>query len=695
MIVFNSYLPFSLVVVFAIIAVIAAIAMIFLNWKSGIARSLVLASLVLLIANPQIQRADQTPLDDIVLVLVDRSQSHLLGERNAIADKAVEKLKRDLEALDNTQIEIIEYAGDFETRSFEAINNAIASAPRSRLAGVFVVTDGQTNDRPATAVFAGLEAPVHLILTGAADERDRKITLTNAPRYGLVGQSVRVSFQVDDFGRNGIVQNTDSIAPNVTLRINGEELISQSVALGAQTFFDVPLNQTGKVVVELDVDGLNGELTDKNNIEVLTISAIRDRLRVLLISGEPHPGERVWRNLLKSDPAVDLVHFTILRPIEKNDNTPVTDLALIPFPEDELFIDTLSEFDLIIFDRYTYRRVIDSYHFDNVARYVERGGAMMIASGPEVYGPLSLSHRRNLSFILPARPAGSAIEAPFRTKISEIGARHPVTADLPDTDIWGRWLRIMPVLKTSGQTLLEGPESEPILILDRVGEGRVGLFLSDHVWLWARGFDGGGPHAELLRRTAHWLMKEVELEEEALSIITADDSLIIEQRSIKDEAPSAEIEFPDGTKAPVVLTQTAPGVYRAELANPAPGYYRVTSGDLFALAIVGSGDVAEFRDVVSTAQSLTPAQQPTGGGIFFVRRGQSAATPSITKVSGGDGQTNLAGDNWAGVHARNAFQVTAIRDDALLGPSIWLITLLLALMAGWAIEGGKLQLRAR
>ena len=410
MIVFNSFLPDWLLISIVVVAAIAALFLITLNWKSGIARGIGLASLVLLLANPQQQFADSTPLADLVIILVDQSKSQALDARDDMAADAAQKLERDLLAIPNVDVEIIEYTGDFETRSFEAIQNTIAGAPRSRLSGIFVITDGQTSDNAATTAFSTLTAPFHILTTGRADERDRKITLTNAPRYGLVGESVRVSFQIDDFGRNDEVFNDGKSAPIVTLRINGEALISQPVELGNQTFFDVPLKQTGKTVIELETEPLDGELTTENNIDVLTISAIRDRLRVLLISGEPHPGERVWRNLLKSDPAVDLVHFTILRPIEKNDNTPVTELALIPFPEDELFIDSLSEFDLLIFDRYTYRGVIDSYHFDNIARYVEQGGAILIASGPEFYGPFSLTNRLNLSYILPVRPSGVAIE---------------------------------------------------------------------------------------------------------------------------------------------------------------------------------------------------------------------------------------------------------------------------------------------
>ena len=100
----------------------------------------------------------------------------------------------------------------------------------------------------------------------------------------------------------------------------------------------------------------------------MQINGVRDRLRVLLVSGEPHAGERTWRNLLKSDASVDLVHFTILRPPEKQDGVPVDELSLIAFPTRELFIEKIEDFDLIIFDRYRRRGILPSLYLENIAQ---------------------------------------------------------------------------------------------------------------------------------------------------------------------------------------------------------------------------------------------------------------------------------------------------------------------------------------
>lgn len=660
------------------------------NWKSGLLRAFAIAAIILFIANPLRREAETTPLDDVALILVDESASQTLDGRDAVTADTVQELQSRIENAGGVEAIVSSYQGDDETRTVAALSQALADIPRRRLSGVFVVTDGQTEDAADAETFPSIGAPIHVMTTGADNETDRKINLVNAPRYGIVRQSVRVTFRVDDLGPGEILLSDQQTA-QVTLRIDGEEVISEPVPIGTEAGFDVPLNRPGRLIIELEAETRRGELTTRNNIAVLPITAVRDRLRVLLISGEPHPGERVWRNLLKSDAAVDLVHFTILRPIEKGDNTPVQELALIPFPQDELFIDKLDEFDLLIFDRYAYRGVLSSFHFDNIARFVDNGGAVLIASGPEYNGPLSLAGRRNLSFILPALPSGAAIEEAYRPAVTPLGERHPVTADLPDQDIWGRWLRLMPVAQTRGETLMSGPGDEPLLILDRIGEGRVGLFLSDHVWLWARGFDGGGPHAELLRRIAHWLMKEPELEEEALSLRAEGADLVVKRRTIEEAAPPVTLTLPDGTVREIDVIETSPGEFVARLDDAPRGLYRATSGELFAVGSVGLDTVPEFENVVSTGAKLAPLAERSGGGVFKVRQGTRANPPEIRRVR--ENASERAAANWAGLLIRNAERIDSVKDAPFAPAFAWLIPILLLLVAAWTLEGGRLHPR--
>ena len=459
-IVFEPHLPLAAFVVIGGLALAVSLLGFLRGSRGAILRLAAALSLMALIANPQMRITERTPLDDVIVIVSDESASQSLDGRDVITRDAAAALEARLASLDGVEIVKAAATGDQETRLMEAIERAVADTPRGRLAGVFVITDGQASDAARSADFK-LDAPLHLMTTGRAGEVDRKITLVNAPRYGIVRETAKLSFRIDDLGPNETPAEGGQAV--VTLRIDGREAHRQSVPVGTEVSFEAVLDRPGGLIIELEAEPREGELTTRNNISVLPITAIRDRLRVLLISGEPHAGERVWRNLLKSDPSVDLVHFTILRPIEKGMPGEIADeLALIPFPQDELFIDKLSAFDLLIFDRYSYRGVLNAFHFDNIARYVEGGGAVFVSTGPEYSTPASLAARRNFEYVLPATPAGDAMEQAYRPSVTEDGHRHPVTADLPEESFWGRWLRLLPAQVRRGDVLMTGTNDQPL-----------------------------------------------------------------------------------------------------------------------------------------------------------------------------------------------------------------------------------------
>ncbi len=657
-------------------------------WRSpasGVLRAAAIAALLLLIANPQNRQAERTAIGDIAVIIEDESGSQTLDGRREATIAAADLLEKRLKEFHGVEVMRVAAGNAEETRLGEALALAVSDNPRARLAGVFVVTDGQSTDVPAVERLKDA-APIHLLLTGRREETDRKITLLKAPRYGIVREGADISFRVDDLGPDGAALAARGEAI-ITLRVDGEEVLRQPAPVGSEVGFIAPLDRPGRSIIELEVEDAGGELTARNNIAVLPITVIRDRLRVLLISGEPHPGERAWRNLLKSDPAIDLVHFTILRPIEKaqSDNALESELALIEFPQDELFIAKLAEFDLVIFDRFTDRGVLNAFHFDNLARYVEGGGAILVASGPEFAGDYSIAGQRNFSFVLPAAPGGEAIEGPYRPRLSATGERHPVTADLPEQEFWGRWLRITPAAVRSGQTLMTDEGARPLLVLDRVGEGRVGLIQSDHVWLWARGFDGGGPHAELLRRIAHWLMKEPDLEEERLALREEGGALVIERRTIGETASPVRLVAPGGEESDVALSPASPGLFAARISGAPRGLYRARADDLFAIGSVGLAAPPEFENVVSDRRPLGPVSAASGGGVFDLRKSGSVSIPDIRRVRASSGAK--AGPGWAGLVERRAFETAVIADRPLAPPLLWLLAVAGLLLAAWFIEG--------
>ncbi|MEM8921505.1 MAG: hypothetical protein AAGB25_09040, partial [Pseudomonadota bacterium] len=383
---------------------------------------------------------------------------------------------------------------------------------------------------------------------------------------------------------------------------------------------------------------------------------------MLLITGEPHAGARVWRDLLKSDPSVDLVHFTILRPPHKLDATPTNELALIAFPTRELFVERLQEFDLVIFDRYRRRGVLPMAYFDNIARYVADGGALMVAAGPTFAGPESI-HRTSLAAVLPGRPTGEIIEGEMTPQRSDLGARHTITADLPDETSWGPWRRYIEGQEVSGDTLLETSTGAPLLLLDRVGEGRVAELMSDQIWLWARGHQNGGPYGELIRRLAHWLMKEPELEEERLSLTAEGGDIKAKLRSLNDDPSPFTLIDPEGARVSAEWTQTAPGEFEARLPAPLLGLYAGEAGGVSAIALNGPANPREYIDLRASAEVLQPIIDAADGGVFRLGGANDVTLPDIRRIGA---RADASGASWAGLKRRNAYAVRSSESRPLL-----------------------------
>ncbi len=638
--------------------------------------------------NPTMREEDRRPVPDVAAIVVDRSQSMGVGARAAEAEEALSRIEesiRGIEAIETRIVRVEGGAGGTDengegTRAFAALEQALADVPRERVAGAILITDGEVHDVPKDARARGFDAPLHALIVGRKGEKDRRLTVLEAPRFGIVDEPVKLAFRIDDTGAS-----TGIKAP-VAIAIDGEETMKTEVTVGERTEVTLSLRHGGPNVVEIDVAPGPDELTLLNNRAVVVANGIRDRLRVLLVSGEPHPGERTWRNLLKADPSVDLVHFTILRPPEKLDATPINELSLIAFPTRELFVDKLDEFDLIIFDRFKRQGVLPLEYLSNIAQYVENGGALLDAAGPAFASPYSL-YRTPLAAVLPAQPTGEIMLGGFKPEITATGRRHPVTADLPgggDTPPkWGRWFRIIDSKVDRGEVLMTGPDGRPLMVLDHAGKGRVAQVLSDQIWLWSRGFEGGGPQGELLRRLGHWLMKEPDLEEENLSAAMEGGMLSVKRRTMADRTPPATVTLPSGATKDLALEETAPGRFEGRLPANELGLYRVRQGDLNAVAAAGPLNPKEFADVRATDELLAPIVSASGGGIRWV--GENAGeTPSIRAVRP---DRDAVGTDWLGLRRNEQYLVLAVHQVPLLSGSVALILILGTLALAWYREG--------
>ncbi|MHA1153573.1 MAG: hypothetical protein ACTSQ7_13090 [Alphaproteobacteria bacterium] len=650
-------------------------------------RALALGALVLALANPSLLREEREPLDDVVLVVVDESPSQAIAPRGTQSDAAVAHLIEALDRLPGTETRLLragaEAAGIEEdgTRLFAALRQALSKVARQRVAGVIFVSDGQVHDVPESLEALGLEAPLHLLLTGAADEGDRRLIVNQAPSFGIVGRKLSVAVTVEDLPDKGGARLV-----RLTLRRDGGKKTTLVVPRGIEQKIEFELDHRGPSILEIEVEAGPRELSLANNRVAVVVNGVRDRLRVLLVSGEPHAGERAWRNILKSDPSVDLVHFTILRPPEKQDGTPIRELSLIAFPTRELFEVKLDEFDLIIFDRYRRRGVLPSIYLDNIANYVNQGGALLEAVGPTFATPLSL-YRTPLGRVLPVEPTGAIFEQGYRPQVTDLGLRHPVTAELSGageqgaSPSWGRWFRQIDGDTTSGVVIMSGVEERPLLILDRVGEGRVAQFMSDHMWLWSRGFEGGGPQAELLRRIAHWLMREPDLEEEDLRATIAGGRLEIQRRSLAPEHPEVEVTLPSGKTQKVTLEPGPGGRASATIAAEEGGLYRVGDGQRTALAAAGPLNPREFEDLRASPAVLGPLVEASGGAIV---RLIADGLPNLRKVSP---RRDRSGRGWIGITANRGFVVTGVAQTPLLPAIVLLFLALGAALFAWYREG--------
>ncbi|MCB1507004.1 MAG: hypothetical protein KDJ47_18720 [Hyphomicrobiaceae bacterium] len=702
---FAPLLPGPFFIGAAIAALVLVALLLWRRQRGALIRALAIAALLGALANPTLREEERESLANVALVLVDESTSQTLADRPQQAQAIRSVLEKRLAGIKNLEVKWVTAARPVDgaasgTQLFAELNRALANTPPDRLAGVIMITDGEVHDVPQSAAALGFEAPVHALLTGNPDEFDRRIEIVQAPRYGIVGQSRDIELIVRETGKTGLA----GAAVKLTVRREGQPDQTLSTVIGRKTSVAMPFPHAGQNILELELATADGELTPANNRVVVAAEGVRENLRVLLVSGEPHAGERTWRNLLKSDAAVDLVHFTILRPPEKQDGTPINQLSLIAFPTRELFSEKIKDFDLIIFDRYQHRGILQMLYYDNIARYVEEhGGALLVAAGDDFAGKYSLQ-RTPLAPVLPAVPTGRVIEQPFKATITESGAKHPVTRGLPGTvnqvanadpkaePAWGRWFRQVEVRPERGQTVMKGAEDAPLLILDRKGKGRVALLTSDQAWLWARGFDGGGPHTDLLRRLSHWLMKEPDLEEERLFAEAHGLKLTIERRTMEESVPPVAVRNPQGKTEETTLKKISPGLFRTTIDVERPGLYKMTQGELSAIAHAGVEDVREMSEVTATEKKLDPLLPQTGGGIFWTRQAglfgsASASDVTVPRITMMSAARVMAGNGWMGLKDRAAYVTRGVKLTPMF-TGLAALAALLALMAlAWWREG--------
>jgi hypothetical protein len=648
-------------------------------------RAVFLLLLTFLLLNPVILNEVRQGLADKLLIVVDESASQKIGGRDKTTTEALDYLTQSLQKIPGIEPIIIHSASDVapvkgeSTNLFTTLRNSLPGIPLSQVAGTVLITDGQVHDVPATLGPLEKLAPFHVILTGKRNEFDRKVTIVSAPKYGLLSQDIKISVKVEEFGRTG------STPVPLTVSQDGTKAQEISIVPGEARDFTFKLSHSGQNVFEFSTPAEDGELTAANNTAPVIVNGIRDRLRVLLVSGAPHMGERAWRNLLKSDPSVDLVHFTILRSTTSMDMTPPAELSLIVFPVEELFQRKLKDFDLIIFDRYQQVSLLTQTYFTNIAAYIKQGGAFLMAMGSDE--PNDSVFNTALADILPVdlKPDG-VVKKAYTPQLTDAGKKHPVTADLQriyEKKPWGQWFTQAAVSPEKGETLMTGADGLPLLVVNKVTDGRVAVLASDNIWLWSKGDATQGPYTQLMRNVAHWLMKEPELEDDYIKAEARGNTITVAQRELSAGPHSVLMTTPSGAKQPVDLTVKADGWVSASIDAAQNGIYSFEAGNRKAFVVVGTASNEEFSDVHTTEDKLRPIVEKTRGGTLWFQK-----TPAFTIKSLPASAGSFGGDGWIGLKRNAAYSVRSVESrDVVPGP-LALLMILVGLILSWWRESG-------
>ncbi len=613
-----------------------------------------------ILANPLVTHEVRKVLPKKLLVVVDDSKSMNIADRNALAEKALEDIENNFENIEP----IVVWSSDEKgTNLFSTLKNSLVTLPVNLIAGTVFITDGQVHDVPDDIKIFEVFKPFNAIITGKRNEFDRKISIINAPKYGIIDDKITINIKVDDVG----IKHHKPLTLKV--KQDGKEIAVYNIMTGVEKTYSFNLPHVGQNVFEFYAEDIDGEISLLNNKAAVIVNAVRDRMKVLLVSGLPHMGERAWRNLLKSDPAIDLVHFTILRSPMAFDRTPAREMALIAFPVDELFNEKINDFDLIILDKYVNYHLLNKRYFANIAKFVKNGGALLFAMDSSRIEPYIF--KTDLAELFPISSdvtQQKVLDKPYFPSITAQGKKHPVTADIKIANTGIGWYGQIDVDKTSGKVLMNGLSNNPLLITDEVGAGRIAVLTSDNIWLWSKFFDTNIIYADLLRNLAHWLMKEPELEEGFIKTELKGDRIIISQRILGTAATALNVTKPDNSSEVLKLDTQEKGWSYYELYAEQNGLYSFHNDKGRAFLSVGSKDVKELANIVASAIPLKKVVSKTRGKISWYAEGDELS-PSNVKLSN-----------------KSAYSIESIESASLFPPWLVVALIFISLLYVWRRE---------
>jgi hypothetical protein len=582
------------------------------------------------------------PINDEVAIILDNSASQQYSGKLKRSEDVLESLRERIAEIPSLTARVYslsefqnsddELSGDQSTRLLPALRKILSNLDEDRLSGVIFLSDGQVSDSEETTgselaqnINKHINKPFSVALSGNDSDLDAWITLNNYSKYGKVGSNAQITFTPHYSDNNGAGINNISGVVDV-LDDAGNVVESRQVSYGKQVQITLPITKPRLNRYLLALRPVSGELSRINNMLPIELNGIRERMKVLLVTGKIYQGQRLWRNFLKSDPSIDLVHFNILRDVSDNPSAPEYELSLIPFPIFELFGEGIHKFDLIILDQYQGNFQIPEIYLNQVASYVTQGGSLLYVAGDSPDATMAIENSEFQS-VLPIVPRGESILRSFKVKPSGLGISHPVTGNFaPNLGSSASWQRAEKVgsIKKNAQILLEDETANPILAMAEFGKGRSATLLSDQLWIWSVNHQGGGPFQQLARNIIHWLLREPDLEPGQIQASITNNQLTVSKDNpyhLDDEilniTPLFKTQNNEQSKALQLVKSEGdkPSKLAAKITIEPDNAYIISSGEISKLVIPDIAGEQEVQNLLDDENSLEHLTEKTGGII--------------------------------------------------------------------------------
>ncbi len=437
--------------------------------------------------------------------------------------------------------------------------------------------------------------------------RDILINGIKAPPLAFRDRAVVIDVTLKGHGYAGLtlpvlLKESDRLltANNVRIPADSEEVT---------TTLSFTPNEIGQKKLSISVPQQVDENILSNNQINFSVKVVRDKTRVLMVSGSPSMNYRFMRTALKSDPSIDLLSFVILRSPSDILNVPTHEMSLIPFPVETIFVKELTSFDLVIFDNFDYSIYLSPQHLESLRNFVKDSeGGFAVIGGPKLFyeGEYTLSPIEDM---LPFRFVEKDIyrrDGPLGVRLSQAGTQHPMMRFSDnflrdDMDPQGFWQEMPPLdgmnlmeAKSASTVLLESVQGIPwpILIISEYGKGRVLTLATDDAWKWYMGLvargEGNQPYLRLVHTMVRWLTKDPNLD--PVQIILPETAASIGQETDvriqfhgqnpaleSDPAFSFSVLNPEGLKIESKLKPTPqPGEHLVSFLPEEGGIYRIT-----------------------------------------------------------------------------------------------------------------------